>query len=99
MDIFAILDSYGIPIAVAVAFGYFIWKQNQFIQHTLMEELEESFNRLEGITIKLIDAQKSSLMEQKEIKASYHAIVEILSSLSGNGLKEKFGSKKRDRDY
>ena len=96
MDIFAILDSYGIPIAVAVAFGYFIWKQNNFIQYTLMEELEESIGRLEAITIKLIDAQKNSLMEQKEIKASYHAIVEILASLSGNGLKEKFVKKRRD---
>jgi hypothetical protein len=38
-------------------------------------------------------------MEQKEIKASYHAIVEILSSLSGNGLKEKFVTRKRRNDY
>jgi hypothetical protein len=96
MDLFAILDQYGIPLAVAVAFGYFIWKQNSFIQSTLMEELEESFNRLEGIVIKLIDAQKTMQMEQKDIKASYHAIVEILSSLSGNGLKEKFVKKRRD---
>ena len=97
MDIVGILDQYGIPIAVSIAFGYFIWKQNQFIQYTLMEELEESFNRLEGIVIKLIDAQKTSLMETKEIKASYHAVVEILASLSGNGLKEKFVKKKNDR--
>ena len=90
MDLFAILDQYGIPITVAVAFGYFIWKQNSFIQYTLMEELEESFNRLEGIIVKLIDQSKLTQLEQKEIKASYHAIVEILSSLSGNGLKEKF---------
>ena len=96
MDILSILDSYGIPICVAVAFGYFIWKQNSFIQSTLMEELEESFTRLEGITVKLIDAQKTMQMEQKDIKASYHAIVEILSSLSGNGLKEKFVKKNRD---
>ena len=96
MDFLVILEQYGIPIAVAIAFGFFIWKQNQFIQYTLMEELEESFTRLEQITVKLIDAQKNSLMEQKEIKASYHAIVEILSSLSGNGLKEKFVKKNRD---
>ena len=96
MDFLAILEQYGIPICVAIAFGFFIWRQNQFIQDTLMEELEESFTRLENITIKLIDAQKNSLMEQKEIKASYHAIVEILSSLSGNGLKEKFVKKNRD---
>ena len=99
MDLLSILDSYGIPLAVAVAFGYFIWKQNSFIQHTLMEELEESFNRLEGIVVKLIDAQKTSLMEQKEIKASYHAIVEILASLSGNGLKEKFANSKNDKGW
>ena len=99
MDFLVILEQYGIPIAVAIAFGFFIWKQNQFIQYTLMEELEESFTRLEQITVKLIDAQKNSLMEQKEIKASYHAIVEILSSLSGNGLKERFSRKYRDRDH
>ena len=98
MDFLVILEQYGIPIAVAIAFGFFIWKQNQFIQYTLMEELEESFTRLEQITVKLIDAQKNSLMEQKEIKASYHAIVEILSSLSGNGLKEKF-VRKNNRDW
>ena len=98
MDLFAILDQYGIPITVAVAFGYFIWKQNSFIQYTLMEELEESFNRLEGIIVKLIDQSKLTQLEQKEIKASYHAIVEILSSLSGNGLKEKF-VKNKNKDY
>ena len=96
MDFLVILEQYGIPICVSIAFGFFIWKQNKFIQETLMEELEESFTRLESITIKLIDAQKQMQMEQKDIKASYHAIVEILSSLSGNGLKEKFGKK---RDY
>ena len=98
MDLLAILDQYGIPMAEAVAFGYFIWKQNNFIQYTLMEELEESFNRLEGIIVKLIDQSKLTQLEQKEIKASYHAIVEILSSLSGNGLKEKF-VKNKNKDY
>jgi hypothetical protein len=29
-------------------------------------------------------------LEQKDIKASYRAIVEILAALSGNGLKERF---------
>ena len=99
MDFLSILDQYGIPIAVAIAFGYFIWKQNTFIQNTLMEELEESFKRIEGIIIKLIDQAKLTQLEQKEIKASFHAIVEILSSLSGNGLKDKFYRKKNDREW
>ena len=99
MDVLAILEQYGIPICVSIAFGFFIWKQNKFIQDTLMEELEESFKRLEGIVIKLIDAQKTMQMEQKDIKASYHAIVEILSSLSGNGLKEKFSKQRNDKRW
>ena len=99
MEPFEILEKFGVPITMCIAFGYFIWKQNKFIQETLMQELEESFARLEGILIKLIDAQKGMQLEQKDIKASYHAIVEILSSLSGNGLKERFSRKYRDRDH
>ena len=98
MDIFSILETFGVPVAMSIAFGFFIWKQNKFIQDELQKELRESFERVEGIIIKLIDAQKSMQMEQKDIKASYHAIVEILSSLSGNGLKEKF-VKKNERNW
>ena len=54
MDLFAILEQFGVPVAMCVAFGYFIFKQN--------------------------------------------SIVEILASLSGNGLKEKFLNK-RDNNY
>jgi hypothetical protein len=96
MDIFNILETFGVPVAMSIAFGFFIWKQNKFIQDELQTELRESFDRVEAIIIKLIDAQKGMQLEQKDIKASYHAIVEILSSLSGNGLKERFSRKNRD---
>ena len=96
MDFLVILESYGVPICVSIAFGFFIWKQNKFIQEELQKELRESFERVEGIIIKLIDAQKTMQLEQKDTKASFHAIVEILSSLSGNGLKEKFVKKRHD---
>ena len=101
MDIFAILETFGLPVFLVIALGLYVQKQNKWIQDTLMQELEESQNRTENILIKLIDAQKTMQLEQKEIKASYHAIVEILTSLSGNGLKEKFGRKERvsGRDY
>ena len=95
MDIFNILETFGVPVAMSVAFGFFIWKQNKFIQDELQKELRESFARVEGIIVKLIDAQKTMQMNQKEIMASYRAIVEILASLSGNGLKEKFTPKER----
>ena len=81
MDLFAIIEKFGIPVAVSMAFGYFIWKQNKFIQDTLMEELEESFKRLEGIIIQLINQQKKMQIEQKGIEKSFNAIVKIISQL------------------
>ena len=90
MDILAIMEQFGIPVAVAMAFGFFIWRQNKFIQSTLMTELDQDFKRLEGIIIKLIDQQKMVQMEQKKLNGIFKAQVEIMARLSGNGLKDKF---------
>ena len=92
MDWLQILEQYGIPVVVAIAFGFFIWKQNQFIQKKLMEELDESFKRLEGIMIALINQQKKMQIEQKGIEKSYKGLVDIISKLmhkNGNGFKTK----------
>ena len=64
MDFLNILETFGVPIAVAISFGFFIWKQNRFIQDELQKELRESFNRVEGIIIKLIDQQKKMQIDQ-----------------------------------
>lgn len=90
MDIFTILEQFGIPVAMTVAFGFFIWRQNKFIQETLMNELDQDFKRLEGIIIKLIDQQKKVQMEQQRLNGVFRAMVEIIARLSGNGLKDKF---------
>ena len=90
MDWLLILEQYGIPVVVAIAFGFFIWKQNKFIQDELMEELNKNFKRLEGILIKLIDQQKKMQLEQKGIENSYKTLVEVIAKLSGNGLRDKF---------
>ena len=93
MDFLTVLEQYGIPICVAIAFGFFIWKQNKFIQDELMEELDERFKRLEAILIKLIDQQKKMQIEQKGIEKSYKGLVDIISKLmnknSSNGFKSK----------
>ena len=96
MDILNVIETFGVPVAMSIAFGFFIWKQNKWIQDELKDEMDESFDRLEGIIIKLIDQQKTVQLEFKEIRASYRAIVEILASLSGNGLKEKFMPRRKD---
>ena len=90
MDWLAILERYGIPLVVAIAFWLFIQKQNKFIQDELQKELRESFSRVEGIIIKLIDQQKKMQLEQKGLENSYKTLVEVIASLSGNGLKDKF---------
>jgi len=85
-----IIERVGVPVAMCMAFGFFIWKQNQFIQNELQKEMRESFARLEGIVIELINALKKHAMDIKELRASYTSLVEIIRKLSGNGLKDKF---------
>ena len=99
MDLFTVIETFGVPVAMSVAFGFFIWKQNKLIHDELQKELRESFGRLEGILIKLIDAQKGMQINQAEIKAKIAAIIEIMASLSGNGLKEKFVKKDNNRGW
>ena len=88
-----ILSEYGAFALCAIAFGFFIWKQNKFIQDELMEELDERFKRIEMIIIKLIDQQKKMQIEQKGIEKSYKGLVDIISKLmnrnGGNGFKTK----------
>jgi hypothetical protein len=89
MDILQILEQFGLPVTITAAFGYFIWKQNNWIQRELVEDLDERFKRLEGIIIKLIDNQKTTQLDLKEIKGFINGIEDILVKLSGNGLNKK----------
>ena len=90
MDFLNILEQFGVPIAVAISFGFFIWKQNKYIQDDLSKDLHMKFNRWEGILVKLIDQQKKMQIEQKGLERTYKTLVEIIAKLSGNGLKHKF---------
>ena len=88
MDWLIILEQYGIPICVAIAFGFYIWKQNQFLQQELMQELEEDFKRLESIIVKLIDQQKLTQMDVKELKGYVEGIQTIILKYS-NSIRER----------
>jgi len=81
MDIMAIIETFGVPVAVAIAFGYFIWKQNKYIQDDLTKDINQQFARLEGIIIQLINQQKKMQLEVKGMKSSYDAIVKIITNL------------------
>ena len=81
MNPIEILEKFGIPITVAVAFGYFIWKQNKYIQDDLTKDIHQKFNRLEGIIIKLIYQQKKIQIELRGIIKSYQSLVDIVTKL------------------
>ena len=81
MDPIEILEKYGLPIAILIPVGYFLWKQQHWIQNELIEDLEERFKRLEMIIIKLIDQQKKMQIELRGIKSKYEALVDIIDKL------------------
>ena len=87
MDL-TIIDQYGLPIAITIAFGYFIWKQQTWIQKELVDDLENQFRRLEGIIIKLIDQQKITQMDLKQVKGYIEGIEDILSRLINGEIKK-----------
>ena len=53
-----ILREFGLPVLMVLALGWYVNRQNKWIQNELQTELRESFTRLEGITIKLIEHGK-----------------------------------------
>ena len=81
MNPLEIIEKFGIPVAVAMAFGFFIWKQNKYIQDDLTKDIHQKFNRLEGIIIQLINQQKKIQIELRGLKASYEALVQIITNL------------------
>ena len=93
MELFDALETFGVPITMCIAFGYFIWRQNKWIQDDLKKDMEEQAKRLEAIVIGLINAQKKLQTdfgkELARLEGSYRSLQSIIQKLSGNGLKKK----------
>ena len=94
MDWVQVLETVGIPVAVAMAFGFFIWKQNKFIQNDLTKDIQNKFNRLEEIEIQLINQQKKMQLEIKKTSTEIKTVVEVMAAFTGNGLKDKINNKR-----
>ena len=98
MDPVTVIQEVGIPVAFCLALGWFIYKQNQFIQNDLSKDIHKKFNRLEdiinddlrNIIIGLINAQKKHTIDLKGLNKSYESLVHIITKLSGNGLEDKY---------
>ena len=95
MDIVQIIETLGIPVAVAFVLGYGCLYLMKFITGKLMERLDEHAKRHEDILISLINVQKdftNKLIEtQTEMNSKYGSLIDIVKALSGNGLKSKNG--------
>jgi len=93
MNFLEILETFGVPITMCIAFGFFIWKQNKWIQDDLKKDMDEQAKRLENIVIGLINAQKKLQVdfgkELSRLEGSYRSLSLIIQKLSGNGLKKK----------
>jgi hypothetical protein len=96
MEMLDVLERFGLPVCMVLALGWYVKSQNAWIQNELQTELRESFERLEGIIIKLIDQSKLNQLEQAKIRSSISAVIEVMAKLSGNGLAKKYLDNEKD---
>lgn len=89
MDIFQIINDFGLPVSMVIACLWFINKQNKWIQNELEEDIDSQFGRLESITVELISQQKKTQMELSKVRGYMEGIESILTKMSGNGLNKK----------
>ena len=88
-----LLEKFGVPISMCLFLGYGLYRQSLWVQQDLKKNLEEQNQRLEGIVISLINAQKKLQTdfgkELARLEGSYRSLQSIIKKLSGNGLRKK----------
>ena len=100
MDLINIIETLGIPVAVAFVLGYGCLYLMKFITGKLIQRLDEQFGRLEAIVVKLIDSNNTreketakATMQQAsqhvELIGRFDTLISVFQKLSGNGLKKK----------
>ncbi|QDP54497.1 MAG: hypothetical protein Unbinned5336contig1001_29 [Prokaryotic dsDNA virus sp.] len=104
MDPITILETFGLPVAMVIALGFYIKKkdkeaekQNEWIQNDLSKDIHRKFNMIHDVVdkdlrmilIKLIDNAKKNEIRMASIERSHKAVIEVIARLSGNGLKHK----------
>ena len=77
MDIFAIIETLGIPVAVAIGLGYALMYLIKFIT----KEVKADIKNLYDITVKLIDSNRQSKDETKKTMTAVNVIKDIIIKL------------------
>ena len=83
MDIFAIIETVGIPVAVAIGLGYALMYLIKFIT----KDVKADIKNLYDITVKLIDSNRQSKDETKKTMTAVNTIKDIVIKLFKQGEK------------
>tara|TARA_Y100000310_G_C20564986_1_gene755026 strand:- start:689 stop:988 length:300 start_codon:yes stop_codon:yes gene_type:complete len=92
VDVINIIETLGIPVAVALVLGYGCLYLMKFITGRLTNDLDEKFKRHESIMIKLIDSnnkeRQAHLKGTAGLYAKFDTLITIVTQLM-NGIKNK----------
>ena len=83
MDIVGIIETVGIPVAVAMGLGYALMYLIKF----LTRDVQEDIKNLHDITIKLIDSNREAKDETKKTMTAVNVIKDIILKLFKKGEK------------
>ena len=80
MDIFNIIETLGIPVAVSVGLGYALMYLIRFLARDVQEDIKD----LHDITVKLIDSNREAKDEVKKTMTAVQIIKDIVIKLFKN---------------
>ena len=83
MDVFKIIETLGVPIAVSVGLGYALMYLIRFVTKDISGDLK----RLYDIIVKLIDSNREAKDETKKTMTAVNAIKDIVLKLFKRNVK------------
>ena len=83
MDIIGIIETLGIPVAVAIGLGYAL----MYLIKIITKDVKADIKNLYEITVKLIDSNRQSKDETKKTMTAVNVIKDIVIKLFKQGEK------------
>ena len=97
MEIINIIETLGIPVAVALVLGYGCLYLMKFITGKLTSDLTEKHDRLEKMQIGLIDSnnkfRQAIIKNNTEVTTQLVTLIDIVTKLLKNG----YGNKNKEK--
>ena len=84
MDIFQIIETLGVPIAVSVGLGYALMYLIKFITRDVKSDIKNLYD----ITVKLIDSNRQAKNETKKTMTAVNVIKDIFVKIF-NGFRDR----------